>query len=1112
MSSMDVGDDPEPAPGPRRDSYGTGRTACLCRVGPYRVLGILGSGATAEVYRAVNEQTGRLVALKTIRIPSEARLPVVRREITSLARLRHPGIVRILDSGAEDGLPWYAMELIDGVSLRRYCGASWDPTATPPRLSLSPVLEVFYHLCVTLAYLHGQGIIHRDLKPENVLVQKSGTPVLVDFGLAEEFSGRGGRESLQECSIPAGTLRYMAPEQLRGDLLDARADLYSLGCMLFEILAGRPVFVADTAAELIRAQLRDHPPDLREHAAAAPAELHALVRHLLEKKRQDRLGYADDVAAELAKLGARRAADRRIYHTRPYLYRPGFVGRGEALAVIIRQLASLQGGHGDLVLVSGESGVGKTRLCVEVARQAERRGIRVLTGGGTPRRAFATGGDAPIRVPLEALRRPLQLMADRCRERGPEEAARLFGRRGKLLARYEPSLASLDGLDMYGDPVELPPEAALFRLHAYLAETLAAYAVERSVLLLLDDLHWADELSLGFLVHLLGAQFLKTHRILVLGTYRRGDSFEALRSLTGRDDVVTVDLDRLDEPGIATMVKDMLAIPTAPPEFVSFLAKHSEGNPLFVAEYLRTAVEVDVLRRDAQGKWHFSERSIATEERGARRVASVAVVELEEIELWLGTLVARDLLEQEDGVRYRFVHDKVRDVAYGRIPERRRRELHAAGAECLEAMLENGEAVPTSTVAQHWEQAGEREKAARYYLAGADSALASYAYAEAEHLFSAYLNLFPVPAVAAVRARNRLAEEVVSVRGRTREAQELHRHALADARQLGDRLGEGLSLRGLGQTSWVLGDSSAAVQLLTESLVIFRAEGERLHEAKALSSLGAANWELGNLGEAAVSYAAALAIYRDQGDRRFEARTLQNLAVIQTDQGHLDEAESLAQAAIEMARAGGDRRAEAVAVGNLALIRRGEQKPEEARRLLEKSLAILRDVSDRQFEGWILLSLAGAQADLGSVGAARALFAEAVDTLRSVGDRHHESEALCQLACLERRAAGDFAAAHHLLDEAERLFLEVKAFFVTVKCWCERGHLALAEGRSAQAEYERALALVHPTQLGEGSEIVAATARLRRAMDAFAVGGPLQFGECLGDVPAALRRAALGSG
>ncbi|MFY0580478.1 serine/threonine-protein kinase [Cystobacter fuscus] len=304
-------------------------------IGPYRVRDVLGQGGMGVVYRGEHRDTGEAVALKTVRVASGAMLASIRREIHALRELRHPGVVRIVAEGVWDGLPWYAMELLGGQTLRGFIDAR------PP---LEATLHLLRRLCAPLAFLHGNGLVHRDLKPENVFIRQDGAPVLVDFGIAAQSGG--AREVLQVGGGVVGSEAYMAPEQIRGDFVDARTDLYALGCILYEAVTGQPPFVASrSAGGVLHQHLRRQPLAPSRVVEGVPPELDVLVSRLLAKRPQDRLGYAEDVAAALTALGA-GASEPDVPRPVPYLYRPDFSGRGEVLGRLTRALEEAPGDTG----------------------------------------------------------------------------------------------------------------------------------------------------------------------------------------------------------------------------------------------------------------------------------------------------------------------------------------------------------------------------------------------------------------------------------------------------------------------------------------------------------------------------------------------------------------------------------------------------------------------------------------------------------------------------------------------------------------------------------------------------------------------------------------------
>jgi len=238
-------------------------------LGHYEVLGRLGKGGMGSVYRARSLVDGGIVALKVVETGESSRLL---RERELLARLSHPHIVRVLDGGQHQGWLYLAMECIEGETLQGYVGSPW-----------SVVKPLFAALCEALAFAHEHGVAHRDLKPANVMVDRAGVLKLVDFGLGQA----GELERLTRTGRMVGTPTYFPPERLRGEDEGPAGDQYSLGVLLFELLAGRPPFVGEEAAHIFAQHLRSRPPDLRD-LCAVPSEVAAAVRRMLAKNPHER--------------------------------------------------------------------------------------------------------------------------------------------------------------------------------------------------------------------------------------------------------------------------------------------------------------------------------------------------------------------------------------------------------------------------------------------------------------------------------------------------------------------------------------------------------------------------------------------------------------------------------------------------------------------------------------------------------------------------------------------------------------------------------------------------------------------------------------------------------
>ena len=1189
-------------------------------IGPYLVTETIGRGGMGVVYRARHSRTGEIVALKTVRVAQAGLLAGIRREIHALARIHHPGIVRIVSEGVHDGVPWYAMELLKGWTLRHLASStptlggnaqtvrmtsptvgatgaapeSYDefsptvdldrPSRTPtvpladvdaPRQDTVPanlieLLTLVRRLCAPLGYLHGEGIVHRDLKPDNVLVRLDGMPVLMDFGLMSASSGGRSRDALDLVNDMAGTVAYMAPEQARGEPTDARADLYALGCILYELVTGRPPFLGGDPVVIVQQHIGQPPLPPTRLVSGVPAVLEELILRLLEKDPHARLAYADDVAAVLASLGAEEGATATTPATRPFLYRPGFRGRDEELDRAVASLAATGAHARRIVAIGGEMGVGKTRFVSELGREAARRGHAVMIG-----ECVASG------APLHAFRRVLQSAADMCREHGPAEAARLFGRRAGVLALYEPALEGLPGLAAQPDPAEIPPNAARLRLFTYLDETLAAIGARQPLTILLDDVHCADDLTVGFLELVARSRRGAGSRYSIVLTYRSEEAPERVAHLVDGPNVDRIPLDRLRAGTVAGIVADMLGHSRAPEPFVRFLSSHAEGVPFLVAEFLRTAVEESLLYRDRTGCWQVQAAgesyedlrlprsvrelvarrldALTSDARALAQVASVLGREMEGTILArvsgmseeglmesLAQLIGRHLLEETAPGRLRFLHFSQREVPYASLPDERRIGLHRAAAEAVEALHGAESSEHAAELADHWERAGVPDRATDCSLRAAREAARRHAHAEAARLYDSYLRLAKGPSSERVAARNELAHGTLLSSGRLLEAEAQHAAALDEARALGDRALEGASLRDLAHVRQRLGRPDESQAAYEQALAIDRGLGNPRGEATTLQRLAVLHQYMGRIDEARALYGEVLAIAHEIGDTALEGPVLVNLANINLDGGEVGAAAELYERSLELARADGNRRLEAIVLGNLALfhyktgqLTRAEALYEEslrihremgnrpseclalanlgiclhnahryteARALYEEALGLSRAMAEPAGEASVLLQLGSLSMDEGDLESACRLGEEALDLHRRLGEPTFVGATLTMLASARRLSGAELGEVERLLHEAEAILEQRGDLAELTKCLCHRGLAALAAGRDAREQLDRARAGAVRLQAGPDSEVGVLVARLERAVDAAQRGLPLAHGEVLDALPQPLRR------
>ncbi|MGI8838358.1 MAG: protein kinase domain-containing protein [Pyrinomonadaceae bacterium] len=279
------------------------------RLDRYEIRSQLGAGGMGEVYLAHDTKLNRKVALKILPLEVAANQDRMRRftqEAKAAAALSHPNIAQIFEIGEHDGTPYIAMEFIDGVTLRDMIYGE--------QTELRKLLRYLQHVAEGLAKAHAAGIVHRDLKPDNIMVTRDGHAKILDFGLAKLIEQRlpndqGPSEVATAVmalhSSPGtimGTVAYMSPEQARGRALDGRSDIWSLGVVLYEMVAGRAPFEGETSSHVIVSLLEHEPAPLARLAADAPAELQRIVRKCLTKQRDERYQTARDLMIDLKNL------------------------------------------------------------------------------------------------------------------------------------------------------------------------------------------------------------------------------------------------------------------------------------------------------------------------------------------------------------------------------------------------------------------------------------------------------------------------------------------------------------------------------------------------------------------------------------------------------------------------------------------------------------------------------------------------------------------------------------------------------------------------------------------------------------------------------------------
>jgi ABC-type transport system substrate-binding protein len=730
----------------------------------YEIVSELGRGGMGVVYRARDPMLNREVAVKLIP-PSQLSPEAERRfqsEARVVAQMDHPGIVPIHDLGQHEGSLFFVMPVVEGTSLRQI--------VRDAGLTLGEVVDIGIQVAEALEYSHGRGVVHRDIKPENIMVtrdESGGVRVRVmDFGLARASNV----SSLTRTGTLVGTMCYVSPEQVKGEEIDGRADVYSLGTVLYESVSNGLPFTGELQSVLYRI-VHELPQPLRERGAEIDDELDVIILGCLAKEPEKRPPSAGELARRLRAYHATlRDSDRTksIVATRSMvLPRPAaspFVGRDEQIKELQQRLNNAVDGKCQFVVISGEAGVGKTRLLDELETLARARQIRVLHGRFVEHEAAF-----PYYGFCEAIQEYFQQ-----KEAGSSSASgspdlsdlaadlvSLFPMRGEI----EAVRSAAGGDSQLIRPGESRSPESRTQIFELLARTLTRLASGRPLVLLFEELHGADVSveALQYIVRRLGPT-----PTLVVGTYRstevdkRHPLVRMLAGFRGDRQFASIGL----EPFSPAEHRSFLATLIGGDEIVGNLAwqlyEASEGNPFFTKELVRSLLDAGNIVQDETGAWALSggveissdalpatiqqavEERVGRLPEELRQVLSVASVmgrsfdfrdleslarDEDDLDDAVDRLVTEGLIEedrQSRGDRLAFSSGVVRDVLYADLSRRKRRSLHRRFARQLEKRHAGRLEGVYPQLVYHFAEGDEPEKTVEYGLLHARKSLDSF--------------------------------------------------------------------------------------------------------------------------------------------------------------------------------------------------------------------------------------------------------------------------------------------------------------------------------------------------------------------------------------------------
>jgi predicted ATPase len=1075
----------------------------------YTVEKELGQGGMGVVYRATDQNSGRIVALKVLNRESAMDADVQRRflrEAGAGAGLVHPSIVQLYESGIHEGQHFLSLEFVDGKNLRDILQ---DGPLTPRR-----VVEIGMAVGDALQLAHNNGVVHRDIKAENIMVTADGAVKVMDFGLAK----------LQNASMLTregdivGTIAYMSPEQATGEAVDHRTDIFSFGVLLYELLTGKLPFWAAYETAIVYSILNTEPMSIRELNTEVPEALDRIVFKALRKDRQQRYQKISELTGDLARVKAYFDGERDVLPSEMELVagagavkddawgsqiklavKTGFnahlVGREKEFDLLKARLNHSVEGKGQIVFLSGEAGIGKSRLVDELESYGKTLRVRTL-----PCRCASKQGSYAYQPFVEAIREYLnnknvnsvETLEAFINELAPGLVPTLPALRVFLDIRIEGE-SDLGGKEQLWDAV---------------CTLLTKFAQERPLILFVDDLHWADEDTLDLFSYI--ARNTPAARMIIVGTYRNEDvqsegeePHPLLRlqaELQSTDRFLLIGLERLPAEALRDMVASLFPGSDFGPTFYESLHAETEGNPFFAVETLKLLKMEGAIEKSGDAfrlKEDYDRiaiprsiqdivlRRIERLKEDEREILEIGAVEGESfhsgtigscLELSRIRLLKKlQILERDHHIihpeekTYRFDHGKIREFLYDAITPELRVEYHKMIGSYL-AETFPGEEHLAASIAYHHLNGGNEANALPFLVSAGEWAKRLFANKQAVEYYQKALEIVRrqerqggTPAKEKATILEGLAD-IWTLIGKQNEALGNYTDLL-NAKGI-PFLKRNELLRKIGLVHANTGDNEKALEVLQQAERELNESGDLIAKSEQMkAALGKTRItrsrvfkSLGRYDEAKQEVEGGLRLMGQEGNLKEYAEALNNLGVIYEDLGAYELAAGMYEKSLKAREELGDKKGVAVGYNNLANVYYYLGDYRRTAENSKKSLDIMTEIGYRAGIAGACNNLGTVYQDQGRYDDARGMHERCLSLRQEIGDKPGVAMSLGNIGSV-LIDLGDFGAAKERLEKNLVISREMsfRIFESQVHSWLALASLQLGDAGGA---LETALAAV----------------------------------------------------